>query len=95
MVQTTITERINMELTKTKLHNILKKYKAKRDDLDKEWKELCKKKCKTENVDNKVIFTTPTLLDHEQYNAKGNKLFHDLIEEFDGYDIFPKKKGTL
>lgn len=81
-----------MELTKTKLHNILKKYRIKLEQHDKEWEELCRKVCKREDVgDDKFILTTPSIYDHERHNSKGAKLFKDLIKEFEGYDVFPKK----
>jgi len=77
-----------MELTKTKLHNVLKRYKMKLEDLDKEWVETCKK-ARAKSTEEYIV--TPTIYEHEQHNAKGNRLFHDLMEEFEGYEIFPKK----
>lgn len=35
-----------MELTKTKLNKILKKYRVKLEQQNKEWEDLCAKKCK-------------------------------------------------
>lgn len=81
-----------MELTKTKLNNILKKYRAKLEQHDKEWEELCRKKCKTETVGDKIIMTMPNIYDHEQHNSKGANLFKALMKEFEGYEVFPKKK---
>ena len=84
-----------MELTKTKLSKILKKYKLKLEQHNKEWEDLCAK-IRRENPieeDGKYItITTPSIYQHEQHNAKGSKLFKDLMEEFEGYEVFPKKK---
>jgi len=80
-----------MELTKSKLNKILKKYRMKLEQHDKEWEELCRKKCKREFVGDKVIITTPSIYDHERHNSKGAKLFKDLMKDFEGYDVFPKK----
>jgi hypothetical protein len=83
-----------MELTKTKLHNILKKYRIKLEQHDKEWQELCAK-IRRENPiktdGEKIQIVTPSIYDHEQHNAKGAKLFKDLMKEFEGYEVFPKK----
>lgn len=84
-----------MELTKSKLNKILKKYKVKLEQHNKEWEELCRKKCKSENVGDKIIMTTPSIYDHERHNSKGATLFKDLMKEFEGYEVFPKKvKGA-
>ena len=80
-----------MELTKSKLNKILKKYKVKLEQHNKEWEELCRKKCKSENVGDKIIMTTPSIYDHERHNSKGATLFKDLMKEFEGYEVFPKK----
>lgn len=79
-----------MELTKTKLNKILKKYRMKLEQHNKEWEELCRKKCKSENVGDKIIMTTPSIYDHERHNSKGAQLFKDLMKEFEGYEVFPK-----
>lgn len=81
-----------MELTKTKLNNILKKYKLKLDQHNKEWEQICKQKMKREIVDDKIIITTPSIYDHEQHNSKGAQLFKDIMTEFENYEVFPKKK---
>ena len=84
-----------MELTKSKLNKILKKYKVKLEQHNKEWEELCRKKCKSENVGDKIVMTTPSIYDHERHNSKGATLFKDLMKEFEGYEVFPKKiKGA-
>lgn len=80
-----------MELTKTKLNKILKKYRMKLEQHNKEWEELCRKKCSRKFEGDKVILTTPSIYDHEAHNSKGAKLFKDLMKEFDGYEVFPKK----
>ncbi len=82
-----------MELTKSKLNKILKKYRAKLNLHNREWEELCRRKCKRAFEGDKVVITTPSIYDHEQHNSKGAKLFKDLMAEFEGYEVFPKKKG--
>lgn len=81
-----------MELTKTKLNKILKKYRMKLEQHNKEWEELCRKKCKRENVGDKIVMTTPSIYDHERHNSKGAQLFKDLMKEFEGYEVFPKNE---
>ena len=84
-----------MELTKSKLNKILKKYRMKLEQHNKEWEEFCRKKCKSENVGDKIIMTTPSIYDHERHNSKGATLFKDLMKEFEGYEVFAKKdKGA-
>lgn len=84
-----------MELTKTKLNKILKKYRMKLEQHNKEWEELCRKKCKSENVGDKIVMTTPSIYDHERHNSKGATLFKDLMKEFEDYEVFPRKvKGA-
>jgi len=80
-----------MELTKSKLNKILKKYKVKFEQHNKEWEEICRNKCKREFEGDKVIITTPSIYDHERHNSKGATLFKDLMKEFEGYEVFPKK----
>lgn len=77
-----------MELTKTKLHNILKKYRIKLEQHNKEWTEICRK-TSLKNTNDFIV--TPSIYEHEQHNAKGAQLFKDLMKEFDNYEIFPKK----
>lgn len=84
-----------MELTKTKLNKILKKYKYKLEQHNKEWEELCYKKCKNENVGGKIIMTTPSIYDHEKHNSKGAKLFKDLMKEFEDYVVFTKNDKSV
>lgn len=79
-----------MELTKTKLNKILKKYRMKLEQHNKEWEELCRKKCKSENIGDKIVMTAPSIYDHERHNSKGSTLFKDLMKEFEGYEVFPK-----
>ena len=71
-----------MELTKTKLNNILKKYRAKLEQHEKEWVEICKKA--------RLKTGLPTIYEHESYNSKGNQLFKALINEFEGYNVFER-----
>jgi hypothetical protein len=79
-----------MELTKTKLNKILKKYREKLEQHNKEWEELCRKKCSSKDIDNMIEITSPSIYDHERHNSKGAKLFKDLMKEFEGYEVFPK-----
>lgn len=81
-----------MELTKSKLNKILKKYKTKLEQHDKEWEGMCQNKCKSKIVGNKICLTTPSIYDHEHHNSKGNKLFKELMKEFEGYEVFSKTK---
>ena len=81
-----------MELTKTKLNKILKKYKVKLEQHNKEWEQVCKKYCNTEIEGENVIITTPSIFEHEKHNSKGATLFKDLMQEFEGYEVFPKKQ---
>jgi len=84
-----------MELTKSKLNKILKKYRMKLEQHNKEWEELCRKKCKREDVGDKIVLTTPSIYDHERHNSKGATLFKNLMKEFEGYEVFVKKgKGA-
>ena len=81
-----------MELTKTKLNKILKKYKVKLDQHNKEWEEVCRKKCTRKDEGEHIIMTTPSIYDHEKHNSKGATLFKDLMQEFEGYEVFLKKQ---
>jgi hypothetical protein len=84
-----------MELTKTKLNKILKKYKFELEKYNKEWEDLCKKKCKSEVVGDKIVMVTPSIYDHEKHNSKGAQLFKSLMKEFENYEVFPKKEKNL
>lgn len=84
-----------MELTKTKLNKILKKYRMKLEQHNKEWEELCRKKCKSENVGDNIVMTNPSIYDHERHNSKGAQLFKDLMKEFEGYEVFPKNEKCV
>jgi len=77
------------ELTKTKLNKILKKYRAKLEQHDKEWEELCNKLRLQSTETEKAL---PTIYQHERYNSKGAQLFRELMNEFEGYEVFPKNK---
>lgn len=77
-----------MELTKTKLNNILKKYRKKLEDHEQEWIEICKK-ARMSSTDDYIVL--PTIYDHEHHNSKGNQLFISLMKEFEKYEVFPKK----
>lgn len=79
-----------MELTKTKLNNILKKYRRKLEDHEKEWIETCKR-ARLKSTETHI--SMPTIYDHESYNSKGNQLFKSLMKEFEKYEIFPNKKS--
>lgn len=81
-----------MELTKTKLHNILKKYRVKLEQHNKEWETLSREKFKYENVGEMLKITTPSIYDYERHNSKGAALFKELMAEFEGYEVFHKKK---
>lgn len=81
-----------MELTKSKLNKILKKYRHKLEQYDRGWEELCRKKMKREVRGDKIIVTTPSIYDHESYNYKGAELFRQFVKEFDGYEVFNKKE---
>lgn len=81
-----------MELTKTKLNKILKKYRLKLEQHNKEWEQICKKKCKSETIGEHISITAPNIYDHERHNSKGAQLFKDLMAEFERYEVFPKKK---
>lgn len=80
-----------MELTKNKLNKILKKYRTKLEQHEKEWTDLCRKKITRKIEGDKLIITTPSIYDHEAYNSKGAQLFRDIMKEFEGYEVFPKK----
>ena len=83
-----------MELTKTKLNKILKKYKVKLEQHEKSWQELCRKKMVRTDLGNGQFSTTmPSIYDHENHNSKGSQLFKDLMAEFENYDVFPKKQN--
>jgi hypothetical protein len=83
-----------MELTKTKLNKILKKYKVKLEQHNKEWKDICSKKCARKDLgDGNFEMTTPSIYDHEKHNSKGNQLFKNLMKEFEDYEVFPKNKN--
>lgn len=76
-----------MELTKTKLNNILKKYRQKLADHEKEWAETCRKVA-LNNTETHIAH--PSIYDHESHNSKGNQLFKALMKEFEGYEVFVK-----
>lgn len=78
-----------MELTKTKLNNILKKYRQKLEQHEKEWEETCKK-ARARNTETHIAL--PTIYEHEAHNSKGNQLFKALMKEFEGFEVFPKKE---
>ena len=76
-----------MELTKTKLNKILKKYRVKLEQHEQEWKDICNKIMKNNSEKEMVL---PSIYVHEAHNSKGSKLFKDLIQEFEGYEVFSK-----
>lgn len=80
-----------MELTKTKLHNILKRYRVELERHNREWEEICRKKCKNEFDGDMVTITTPSIYDYERHNSKGAYLFRQIMAEFENYEVFPKK----
>lgn len=80
-----------MELTKSKLNKILKKYRVKLEQHEQEWKDICKDKHTIEHQGEMIKVTTPSIFDHERHNSKGAKLFKDLMNEFKDYEVFPKK----
>ena len=77
-----------MELTKTKLHKILKKYRAELETHEKSWVSVCRK-ARQNSTETQIAL--PSIYDHESHNSKGNQLFKELIKEFEGYEVFPKK----
>lgn len=78
-----------MELTKTfLLNNILKKYRVKLEQHEKEWQETCRKVA-LNNTDTHIAL--PTIYEFESHSSKGNQLFKALMSEFEGYEVFPKK----
>lgn len=82
-----------MELTKSKLHKILKKYREKLERHNRSWDEICKKKCKKTDLGNgEFEMTMPSIYDHERHNSEGAQLFKDIMAEFESYEVFPKKK---
>lgn len=82
-----------MELTKTKLNKILKKYKFKLEQHNKSWEELCRKKCSVKDLGNgQIQMTRPNIYDHESHNSKGATLFKDIMAEFENYEVFRKKQ---
>ena len=76
------------ELTKTKLHKILKKYRAEREMLEKDWQQTCQR-VRLRSTDTHIAL--PSIYEHEAHSSKGRGLFIALMKEFDGYDVFPKK----
>jgi hypothetical protein len=81
-----------MELTKSKLNQILKKYKHKLEQHDKEWEEICQKYRK-KSTENEIL--SPTIYDHESHSSKGSQLFRELVNEFEKYEVFPKKNKKI
>lgn len=74
------------ELTKTKLNKILKQYRVKLEKFNNEWDQVCKNARLREDL--------PSIYEHEHHNAKGAKLFKDLMAEFDNYEVFVKTPTT-
>lgn len=85
-----------MELSKTKLNKILKKYKVKLEQHENEWKELCRKASKNDvTTETHIERYSPSERQTLTHVLKGDKLFKDLMKEFDSYEVFPKKvKGA-
>lgn len=81
-----------MILTRTKLHKILKKYNLAHKQHNDEWKEVCRK-ARLKSTETRI--SLPTIYDHEKINSKGSQLFKDFINEFEGYEVFPKKKDKM
>jgi len=82
-----------MELTKTKLHKILKKYNQKLERHNQDWKDLCEKLPKNkDNGDGTFMYSMPSIYDHERHHSKGSQLFKDIMAEFENYEVFPKKQ---
>jgi hypothetical protein len=81
-----------MELTKTKLHKILKNYKVKLEQLDKEWEAICRKAGKNDiTTETHITRHFPSDRESLTHALKGHKLFKDLMNEFECYEVFPKK----
>lgn len=85
-----------MELTKTRLHKILKNYKVKLEQLNKDWESTCRKVGKND-ITTETHITRHFPSDRESLNhaLKGSKLFRDLMNEFENYEVFPKKSKLL
>jgi len=81
-----------MELTKTKLNKILKNYKVKLERHNKEWEEICHKAGKDDIItETHITRHYPSERERLNHTLKGDKLFRDLMKEFEGYEVFPKK----
>lgn len=78
------------ELTRTKLNNILKKYKQRLATHEKEWEDLCAK-YHSKNIKEKSIFYTPSIFEHQSHTSAGDKLFKNIMAEFEEYYVFHKK----
>lgn len=78
------------ELTRTKLNNILRKYKQRLATHEKEWEDLCAK-YHSKNIKENSIFHTPSIFEHQSHTSAGDKLFRNIMAGFAEYDVFPKK----
>ena len=85
-----------MELSKTKLNKIIKKYKEKLEQHENEWKVICKKAGKNDiTTETHITRHFPSDRQTLTHVLKGDKLFKDLMKEFDSYEVLPKKvKGA-
>jgi hypothetical protein len=81
-----------MELTKTKMHNILKKYRAAREQLNKDWSDTCRR---VNMRSTETHIALPSIYEFEAQSSKGSALFINLMKEFDGYEVFPKKNNKI
>lgn len=80
-----------MELSKTKLNKILKKYKVRLEQHEEEWKSICRKAGKNDiTTETHVTRHFPSERESLTHALKGDKLFKELMKEFESYDVFPK-----
>ena len=75
-----------MELTKTKLHKIIKRYNSILEQHNKNWSDICKK-ASLKNTENE--FWTPNIYEYQEHTSKGQGYFQNLMEELNKYEVFP------
>lgn len=81
-----------MELSKTKLNKILKNYKVKLEQHNNQWQSICRKAAKNDiTTETHITRHFPSDKETLTHVLKGDKLFKDLMKEFDSYEVFPKK----
>ena len=80
-----------MELTKSKLHKILKKYRKLQQQHKDSWEDS-QKRIRAASGEVPHINERAYMSESYDYQLKGNRLFQSLMEEFEGYEVFPKKQ---